>query len=369
MRVGFINCLNHIIPPPLYDMSSTSATAGRELFDLVKNSKLAQVSTPRSKLIRFSRTKPTHQTIYTPTTSALRSDYGMKRTLPAKYGKSHIAFNDIDNAKEMPDVEKESSFHYTRLMFQELGKPLAQRYSTENPLFASASNKSNLLPPEYKLAHCLNLPEKISTGKVLEILRQTPDIYRKFRDYMAKTHPEVVLTNFQGETKEYLMEFLKQSAEVQKEAVTISTLSRHRKNIEGTAGFSYNQRGRLQNTPNGIKYETIAPGRMVGTKEAAIAGLTASVAERSAMMQYNYASNAPGKHSRQFNAPYQINDAELAEDGSVRVFALGVKVGNWSENDRRYAEARKNMSFKTERNRVNDESLENLLNLILPKKK
>lgn len=59
--------------------------------------------------------------------------------------------------------------------------------------------------------------------------------------------------------------------------------------IQGTGGFSYNQKGRLRNTPNGIQYGTVVPGRIIDNKEAAIAGFVSSVTDRSIALQTNYA--------------------------------------------------------------------------------
>ena len=114
-----------------------------ELFNLVKNSRLAQVAKPLLNNIRGNSKTPTHQVIFTPKSSALRSDYGLKSTLPNKIGSSHISFNDIDNRQSMPDVEKNSGFHYKQLMFQELGLCIKTHFTNKNPLFYHENNKSN----------------------------------------------------------------------------------------------------------------------------------------------------------------------------------------------------------------------------------
>ncbi|KAI5958998.1 MRP51 [Candida pseudojiufengensis] len=357
------------------------SAASRELFDLVKNSRLAQVAKPHSKNIRGQSNIPTHQTIFTPSSSAYRSNYGLKTALPTKIGKSHISFNDIDNYKGMPDVEKNSGHHYTQLIFKEVGIPLKNHFSQSNPLFPSNSNKSNKPTREGSLTNLLNLDTRIKTEEVLKILSKNKNLYSNFKSFLAKNHPQFLLSfnssnsisnstsSNNNELISIIKDFLKSSNEVTKKESTIYNNSRENlENIQGTGGFSYNQKGRLQNTPNGVKYNHIVPGRIVGTKEAAIGGFVSNVIDRSIALQTNYARNYPGKHPRQFIMPFKISEAELSEDGSIRIFAEGIKNGTWSETDDRYTNGsiRSNFGSTSERNKADDESLESLLNLILP---
>ncbi|KAI3405711.2 MRP51 [Candida oxycetoniae] len=352
-------------------MTTTAMSASREFFDLIKNSKLAQVAKPQSKSIRGNSNKPTHQTIFTPSSSAHRSNYGLKTILPSKIGKSYISFNDIDNHKGMPDVEKNSGDHYTRLIFQELGMPLKNHFTSHNPLFPQAHNKSSKKPYDKTLTNCLNLELRANPREVVKILRKNPKLYSNFRSYVIKKYPQVYLSNTPSiELYNLIKEYLGQAEDIEKRKVSLESRAQLKKTeaVQGTGGFSYNQKGRLCNTPNGIRYNTIAPGRIVGTKEAAIGGMVASVIDRSIALQTNYARNSPGKQERQFTLPFKINETELVEEGSVRVFAEGIKTGNWSENDERYLTARNTMNSSSDRSNSDDESLESLLNLILPKR-
>ena len=343
-------------------------SSSRELFDLVRSSRLAQVAKPHLKNIRGQSNIPTHQTVFTPSSSAYRSNYGLKTALPSKIGKSHISFNDIDNYKGMPVVEKNSGHHYTQLMFQELGMPLKNHFTSQNPLFPHPSNKSNKQPREGSLTNLLNLDTRAKTEAVIKILNNNPNLYQSFRNYISKNYPKVLLTSTpQSELIGLIKEFLQNSKQVSKNMNTVHDRSRDDTyTIQGTGGFSYNQKGRLQNTPNGIKNNTVTTGRIVGTKEAAIGGFVANVIDRSIALQTNYAKNYPGKHHRQFTMPFKINEAELSEDGSIRLFAEGIKTGNWSDADERYPTSGSSFGGSSERVRADDESLESLLNLILP---
>lgn len=349
-----------------------------ELFNLVKNSRLAQVAKPLLNNIRGNSKTPTHQIIFTPKSSALRSDYGLKSTLPSKIGSSHILFNDIDNRQSMPDVEKNSGFHYKQLMFQELGLCVKTHFTNKNPLFYHENNKSNRSMRDGSLSNTLNLPTKVQILEINKILKKNPQIYKEFRQYLVDTYPNILLSSSSSPTSqldiiEALKNFLSTSSQISKKKINLFTTHKidpkfQQQQIQGTGGFSYNQKGRLRNTPNGIKYGTVVPGRIIANKEAAITGFVASVTDRSITLQSNYAKNAPGKHHRQFTVPFKINEAELAEDGSVRLFAEGIKTGKWMEANDRYVPTKTNFASSSERNKADGKSLESLLNLILPTK-
>ncbi|ODV80508.1 mitochondrial ribosomal protein L51 [Suhomyces tanzawaensis NRRL Y-17324] len=354
----------------------------QELFNLVKNSKLAQVATPLLKNIRGKSAVPTHQIIYTPKSSAIRSNFGIKTTLPKQIGNSHIAFNDIDNYKNMPDVEKFSGKLHNRLKFQETGLVLRNHYSESNPLFPSKQNQSNSKLNDDSITNSLNLHGKVSPSNVRAILKENKGIYREFRQWLSKNQPQALLSPMsQSTTLELLKKFLASSENVTRKGLKLQDLikadgkvgstaiSTH---IQGTGGFSYNQKGRLTNTPNGVKYGVVAPGRLVGTKEAAIGGFVAGVNERTTLLQHNFARNSPGKHSRQFIVPFKVTEAEISEQGSIKLYADGVKAGKWMQSsnnesiDRsRYEASNPNFGSASERNKAEGENLQRLLNLII----
>ncbi|MCP8717812.1 MAG: hypothetical protein M5F18_00750 [Asgard group archaeon] len=348
--------------------------SGNELFNLVKNSRLSQVAQPLLKNMRAKSNIPTHQVIFTPKSSAARSNYGLKTTLPNKIGSSYISFNDIDNRQSMPDVEKNSGFYYKQLMFKELGLPVKTHYTGKNPLFPDELNKSDRPMRDGSLANTLNLPTKVQVSEIVKILKKNPEIYDQFNKFLIKNHPKILLTTVSNqEIIEILKEFLLSSPEVVKKRLSLTTQHKinpkfEQRQIQGTGGFSYNQKGRLRNTPNGIQYGTVVPGRIIDNKEAAIAGFVSSVTDRSIALQTNYAKNYPGKHHRQFTVPFKISEAELSEDGSVRLFAEGIKSGKWMETNDRFTPSRTNFAGSSERNKADGQSLESLLNLILPTK-
>ena len=153
------------------------------------------------------------------------------------------------------------------------------------------------------LTNTLNLPTKVQILEINKILKKNPQIYKEFRQYLIENHPNILLSSSttttttnssQLEIIEALKKFLSTSSKISKKKVNLFTTHKidpkfQQNQIQGTGGFSYNQKGRLRNTPNGIKYGTVVPGRIIANKEAAIMGFVASVTDRSITLQSNYA--------------------------------------------------------------------------------
>lgn len=354
-----------------------------EFYKLFKNSKLAQVATPLSKRLRGPNSlAPTHQIIYTPTASAARSNYGIKTALPKQIGQSHIVYNDIDNFKNMPDVEKHGGPHYTRLKFQELGIVLKKSYNSANPLFAWDSSKTFSGSKDLVADNVLSkfkLGQNASVDDVKDLLHANPKLYSAFKKWLVQKSPESIMLKVPSKLEQLLKEFVASSPELVKRELSLKDLTRKhgvtsahgsRSHIQGTAGLSYLQKGRLSNSPNGIKHGVIAPGRLVREREAGIGGFVAAVNERTTLLQANYAKNAPGKHSRQFVMPFKVNEAELTPSGGVRMHADGVKVGTWmlstdnSLGGSNYVASNPNFGNMSERNLKDSSALENLLGLV-----
>lgn len=302
----------------------------QELYRLIKDSKLAQVAKPLSKKLRGNQSAPTHQIIYTPKSSAIRSNFGIKTALPKQIGFSHIVFNDIDNAQNMPDVEKYSGGFFNRIKFQEMNVAVRAE-SNHNPLFKSESSKTPTNAKENdrfnddSVATALNLKSNTPTEKVKKLLQKNPDLYKKFHEFITKNYPDKLVSNISKADSRLVNEFLQSTTNIKK--AKMSLFKHTSRSIQGTGGFSYLQKGRLSNTPNGVKYGTIAPGRILDTRDGAIGGFVATVTDHTSL-QRNYTKNFPGKHQRQFVVPFKINDVEVSSTGKVRMEANGVKSGS-----------------------------------------
>lgn len=309
-----------------------------ELYNLVKHSKLAQVATPILKNIRGKSAVPTHQIIFTPKASAIRSNFGLKSTLPKQIGYSHIAFNDIDNYKNMPDVEKSLGKMHNRIKFQEIGVAVKSNPSQSLFELKAESNTTNL----QILTEGFNVNKNVVPSVISDILGKNKDISRKFQKWLLKNHPEAILDRQQNqaETRDLLKLFLSE-AEIVKKEIQLSDFTKTdaassrftaKSCVQGNAGFSYLQPGRLSNTPNGVRYGSVVPGRIVGMKEAAIGGFVSGVDDTSIRQPTQYAGNQGGRHTRQFNMPFMITGVKISNNGAVDVSATGVEAGSWMNN-------------------------------------
>lgn len=358
----------------------------QELYKLFKNSKLAQVATPLSTKLRGSNSPaPTHQIIYTPKSSAIRANFGIKTALPKQIGYSHIVYNDIDNFKNLPDVEKYAGPHYNRLKFQETGMVVKKAYNKGNPLFAWDTSKTVNAASRSGIDSVLaefQLGNNASIEDVRQVLKRNPTLHAEFKRWLVKKSPESIMLKVPSKIELLLKEFVASSETIQRQELKIQDLIRKRgketshapsSKIQGTGGFSYNQKGRLTNTPNGIKHGVIAPGRLVDDREAAIGGFVTAVNERTTLLQANYAKNAPGKHSRQFILPFKMNEAEITPNGGVRMHADGVKIGSWMlkterghsyDNRTGYVASNPKFGHASQRNLKDSSALESLLGLV-----
>lgn len=350
-----------------------------EQFKLFRNSKLAQVAKPLDESLRGKNNVPTHQIIFTPKSSAIRSSFGIKTPLPKQIGYSHIVFNDIDNHKGMPDVEKYSGPMHNRLKFQESGLTLKSYLNENNPLFPSSTTNTNLRKDSLSdsILTYLNLPSNATALQVKQLLKLNPNLYKDFKQWLTKNHPECILSNSSFKAHTFLKEYLLSNPKVKKQPFDFSDMASRKRSrfnrIQGTGGFSYSQKGRLSNSPNGVKQGNVLPGRLVGDREAAVGGFIASVNDRTILLQNNFAKNYPGKHPRQFVMPFKVNEAEITENGKIKMYADGVKVGTWMQRTNsghnyqdgaNYDASNPVFGRATERNSKDNIPLESLLNLI-----
>lgn len=363
-----------------------TAMKNQRFYKLFKDSRYAQVATPLSKQLRTADlSTPTHQILFAPKGSAVRSEYGIKTPLPEQVGLSHIVMNRMDTSNNIPDVEKYSSPHYNRLKFQESGIVLKKPFDRANPLFAWDSSKTintdSKREPDSILSS-FNLGLQAEKRDVMNIIKANPTLAREFRRWLVKRSPESIVFKVPAKINELLEEFIATSETVKKHRSTLGDLTRKfgkstanvtSSPVQGTAGLSYNQKGRLYNTPNGIKNGVIAPGRLVEDREANIGGFVAAVNERTTILQSSMIRNAPGKHRRQFVLPFKISEAELTPAGGLRMYADGVKVGSWVEriesgpsynNRSNYVASNPNFGSLSERNSKDATALENLLGLV-----
>lgn len=314
-----------------------------ELDRLFRTSKLTQIAKPLSKTLRGSQLTPTHQIIATPKSSAIRSNFGLKTALPKQIGFSNIVFNDIDNKQSMPDVEKYSGSFYTRMKFQEMEVPVRSE-GKENPLFRNKYSISNSTINNDSVCQALNVETTTSHPKIKKLIDANPNMYRQFKQFMVKNYPERLISSINSNETRLVSEFLNSDSRVVKAKTKLTGPS---KKIQGTGGFSYLLKGRVTNTPNGLKYGSIVPGRFVDVRDAAVGGFISNVLDHSTL-QRNYTKNFPGKHQRQFVLPFKVSRAEITNEAKVKLEVTGVQTGDWMNNEEVYT-SRSNVKGASER--------------------
>lgn len=355
-----------------------------DLYHLFKNSRIAQVAKPLSKQLRgHDPAAPTHQIIFTPKASATRSNYGLKAALPDKVGASHLVYGNLDNRAGIPDVEKFSSPYHNRMKFQESGVLINGPLHKPNPLFAWDENKTSreaAFSGHDSIQTTFNLGSSATIEDTKAILKENPKLYGEFKKWLTKRAPESIMFKVTSKLDELLKEFISTSDVVKKNHVKLEDLIRNdgkfntklqTKCVQGNGGLSYKQKGRVTNTPNGVKRGSIIPGRILQNSDAALGGFVASVNERSTSSQMNYMKRCGDKHQRQFVVPFKVSEAELSRNGGVRMYADAVKVGTWldelqSESPvaRNYVASNPNFGKMNQRRTKDKAVLENLLGLV-----
>lgn len=357
-----------------------------ELYRLVRNSKLAQVATPLSKQMRGTpMSVPTHQVVHTPKDSALRSNFGMKSTLPKQIGTSHIAYNLLDSASNIPDVEKMSTPHYTRLRFQELGYALQLTTLPQAKLFAHELSRLLHRPAardaQGGLLALLNVNPSTPLAQIRAYLKKYPQLYSEFKRWKLENIPASVDLKVPVPRDEHFRQFIASGKYLQRTAPKLRDFTRtkktqttpHKRDYQGTAGLSYLQSGRLANTPNGFRHGVVAPARLVKDREVVVGGIVAPINDKTVSLQARHAANYPGKHLRQFVFPVALKSAKLLTNGSLHMSTEAVQVGKWmlriDAETSEYVATDTNFSDLSERNAEGVTNLADLLDLIEPHKK
>ncbi|CAN3365043.1 small ribosomal subunit protein bS1m [Diutina catenulata] len=348
---------------------------------LLRSSKLAQVATPISKKIRVMSAMPTHQVIYTPKNAAVRSEFGIKTPLPKQIGYSHISYNNIDNKTGMPDVEKNTSKMYSRIRLQENGVVPRVMSAKHNPLFPHSENASTHKGDDSSATTAFNLHPKVNPAEVKYLLSQNKHLYKSFQQWLALNAPQA-LTGVSGVSSSEMMGLIKRFVDesaVAKNPLKLSSLKKdaqgrttHAANvtkIQGTAGLSYAQHGKITNTPNGFKSgHSIIQGRLASSNVAAVAGFAGQIMDKNASKHINYTNSVPGTHSRQFTMPFKVTEATMYDDGTVKMNLDVPKVGAWQKtavHDDRANKTYKPTNANVESMRAKHEkNYRNLLNII-----
>lgn len=323
---------------------------GRSAFgSLLKDTKISQLQASiGNRELNANNGFPTHQIIEAPASSFSRRDFGLKMRIPKKIKTRRIIINDLDNKYGLPNFEKLNGDYFKKLRFQELGIPVSATYTAEaptrpsafnsnskdaeatiqpsqNPLFSS-SKQSASSQTIASLLHIKNQPLQ-STDFVKDIKPRLQSLRKPFLQWVAKNYPDELSKPSVALFKLYVESEKPQLFNDNKNYIP----STYANALSGTAGLSYNLKGRLFQTPKGSKTSRIVPGRIVSKQMNAIATVGGFVGNvRNTSANDNYVKNLAlqnrvieeDKFAREFKIPATVDRATLILDSN----SLGLNV-------------------------------------------
>lgn len=270
---------------------------------LLKSTKIAQLQNKiGDRTLNANGAFPTHQVIEAPASSFSRRDFGLKMRIPKKIKTRRIIVNDLDNKYGLPNFETLNGDYLKKERFQELGiavEPVSSRFNnsntsnnaakssntTSNPLFESS--KEFLVPQTIAgLLHIKNQP--LNSENFNKVVKpELKSLRRPFLKWLATNYPESL-------TKKSLYEEFKKFIQIEKPQLLNTSRTfippTYANSLSGTAGLSYNLKGRLIQTPNGSQTSRLVPGRIVAKSsnftKCAVGGFVANVSNVAANNSY-----------------------------------------------------------------------------------
>ncbi|KAH3679652.1 hypothetical protein WICMUC_000792 [Wickerhamomyces mucosus] len=339
-----------------------------EFSKLLKNSRFASLAKPLGK--RKGNSHPTHQVVETRASSLHRQEWGLKYALPKKIKSRYITFNNADTMERIVDFETNGSDHWKRLRFQETGLVPKLDNSKQNPLFGSTSEQNNIVGVNREIENILNLPENLNRKDIQALKLVFKNLRDEFREYVKSQ--DIILLNkekfkvdkFEKLARDFLKEYKLKSTVNKIESIETK---RDEFKFNGFGGLSYNLKGRLSSTPNGIKDKKIITGRYIGADQqntlVGIGGFT-GVANKVLSKTQIQNIKSQGKELRESIVPFHLTEATIFKSGAVIVDAHLTSSASTSRLPNRSSRTRSNIETKD-----TDVVLKNLLDLLNSKKK
>lgn len=301
---------------------------------ILKDTKIAQLQASiGDNILEANKAFPTHQIIEAPASSFSRRDFGLKMRIPKKIKTRRIIVNDLDNKYGLPNFETTNGSYFKKLRFKELGIPVRATRSNRNSQLLSDDDTKNkrfmnpLLPQNedvssQTIAELLHLKNQSlnSTKFVKDIKPELRKLRKPFFTWLAKNHPDCLNKKIEVEHfHQFVKETRPQLFNNDKNFIPSTYLEK----LSGTAGLSYNLKGRLFQTPYGPKTSRVVPARVVSksmSPKCAVGGFIANIPNSSAHHSYidklsvQNRAIENGKFAREFEVPVVVTSANLLLD-------------------------------------------------------
>ncbi|EDO17181.1 hypothetical protein Kpol_1072p51 [Vanderwaltozyma polyspora DSM 70294] len=230
---------------------------------LLRKSKIAQVVNTKNPLYVSNKFHPTHQLITTKRTNFNQiNDWGLKSPIPSRDNSRYLVYNDLDTLERIATYEKNNGQQWTRIRFNELNLTPTFNPGVANPLFKSNSVQTDNSSP---LSSVLNLNSNASSNSNRLKIGNIKNLRSDFKKWLLDNDIDSLKHNtfnvkyMNRSAINYLNDKRLNNHHDTNRKLNLPT--NNMTHVIGTGGLSYNLRGKLQNTPNGIKQKTIVPGR------------------------------------------------------------------------------------------------------------
>lgn len=313
------------------------------LSQLLKRSRLAQVVKSREPLSGGKpRYFPSHQVVETKPATLERQEWGLKAAIPKGVKSRFLEFNDLDTLERITTFEAGGGSQWNRIRFQEMGVAPTYNPGRANPLFEGESSSQDRLAP---LSSLLSV-DAGRAGGASHRLAQMKALRGEFRQWLLEKDPEALRNkSFTArDLKENAVRFLGERAAKQGGRLAASK-------VIGTGGLTYNLRGKLKNSPNGLVQKSIVPGRFLNfdgnDRLAAVGGFVANATSSSPMtsqVAYNM-----GDFIRELTFPFEVQQVSVDDAGKVMVRAQ--VVSGMSQRAKRNLQGRRYQQRPIQRSR------------------
>lgn len=204
---------------------------------------------------------------------------------------------------------------------------LAPRYTDNesNPLFRGETKKVGKFAP---FSNAVNLTSSTTSAEKGRKLKAIENYRPEFKKWLLENHPHS-LAGTGNENSKSLKSLAAEFLDEKMGTLNANTVAHSKWNIVGSGGLTYNLKGRLRQSPNGIKQKNVVPGRILSIqgpdKAVAVGGFVAeakSFGRNPRALQFTM-----GDFVREETFPF-VMDEPRVENGRVTLSASLVEPKN-----------------------------------------